>query len=101
MPGTYPISATPRTLGPSIDDLSVPLSSVHLGENGDCPMTNQTLRPSDLNALTVFLAAGADPDRLAHWMFRNTDSSATLEDLSNAASRMATETANLIGLQNR
>ncbi|MFV8141943.1 hypothetical protein ACNQR7_30635 [Mycolicibacterium senegalense] len=84
-------------------DLSVSLGSVHLGDNGGSPMTiNETLRPRDLRALSVFLTAGADPDRLAHWMFRNTESSASLEDLTSAATRLAADAMpNRVALQSR
>jgi len=38
--------------------------------------------PTEANVLAVFIAAGADPQRLAQWMHRNTDTCTSLETLT-------------------
>ncbi|SLJ76181.1 hypothetical protein [Mycobacteroides abscessus] len=40
------------------------------------------LSSTDLDVLSVFISAGADPSRLAHWMRENTDTHAPVDALA-------------------
>lgn len=47
-----------------------------------------TLNRTELNVLSVFVAAGADPNRLAQWLSDESASSAPVETLTAAAHDM-------------
>ncbi|WGI35904.1 MULTISPECIES: hypothetical protein [Mycolicibacterium] len=45
---------------------------------------SDTPSSSDINIMSVFIAAGADPDRLARWMRENTDTQTPVHALATA-----------------
>ncbi|GAA2429036.1 hypothetical protein [Mycolicibacterium llatzerense] len=49
------------------------------------------LSSSDINILAVFIAAGADPDRLARWMRENTDTQTPVHALASAGEAIRTQ----------